>query len=174
MRKSGKRSVASRKSEDVACSSAKIRRRSHSDDEDRPTPRRKCCLTKCGKYLSLEDARAEFKAKNSRSRTAFAVEWRLGEGSVHRNCWDEIVKASRSRSKVKRSGNIILTDVEKRMIKEAARSVEFHDSSRQIAEEVADMIQSAEHCIAFTGAGVSTAAGIGDYRGKSGKWTEEE
>lgn len=39
------------------------------------------------------------------------------------------------------------------------------------AIRIARMLTSSRHCIAFTGAGISTAAGIGDYRGKQGKWT---
>ena len=39
------------------------------------------------------------------------------------------------------------------------------------AIRIARMLSSSQYCIAFTGAGISTAAGIGDYRGKLGKWT---
>ena len=33
------------------------------------------------------------------------------------------------------------------------------------------MLRASHHCVVFTGAGISTAAGIGDYRGITGKWT---
>jgi len=42
------------------------------------------------------------------------------------------------------------------------------------AQKVAALLQGATHVCAFTGAGISTSAGIGDYRGKQGKWTQEE
>ena len=42
------------------------------------------------------------------------------------------------------------------------------------AIRIARLIKNARHCIVFTGAGVSTAAGIGDFRGKAGKWTSND
>ena len=34
------------------------------------------------------------------------------------------------------------------------------------AKRAADSIRKSTHCVAFTGAGISTSSGIGDYRGK--------
>ena len=47
-------------------------------------------------------------------------------------------------------------------------------SLRSQAQELARLIGSAEHCIFVTGAGISTnpPAGLRDYRGPEGIWTE--
>ena len=53
------------------------------------------------------------------------------------------------------------------MIDDAADTAEFHDEWEKVKKEaarVADMITSSKYCVAFTGAGLSTSAGIGDYR----------
>ena len=40
--------------------------------------------------------------------------------------------------------------------------------------KLADRIAAAQHCVAFTGAGVSTLSGIRDFRGKNGLYTLPE
>ena len=98
-----------------------------------------------------------------------------GAARFHKSCWEEVLKASRARN-VKKA-KYKMSSEEKSMVKDAAKTVEYHDSVENIekkAKRIAELIQQAQHCIAFTGAGISTAAGIGDYRGKSGKWTEQD
>jgi mono-ADP-ribosyltransferase sirtuin 6 len=42
------------------------------------------------------------------------------------------------------------------------------------AGRVAALLKNAKHACVFSGAGISTAAGIGDFRGKTGKWTQDD
>jgi len=142
-----------------------------------------CCFRRCTKRSELlssneyvEIQAAIPKRGFSRILGACVVTWSdTGSARFHSRCWEDVLKTSRTRSTKKAVYKI--TAEEKMMIKDAAKTVEYHDSLEDIVKKakiVAKFILKSQHCIAFTGAGISTAAGIGDYRGKSGKWTEQD
>merc|ERR1719238_899637 len=57
---------------------------------------------------------------------------------------------------------------------DVARLAEFQDSFDDLEEKVqqlAVLVRDSRYTVLFTGAGVSTAAGVADYRGPSGCWT---
>eukprot|EP00026_Physarum_polycephalum_P013197 Phypoly_transcript_13574.p3 GENE.Phypoly_transcript_13574~~Phypoly_transcript_13574.p3 ORF type:complete len:125 (+),score=24.29 Phypoly_transcript_13574:48-422(+) len=54
---------------------------------------------------------------------------------------------------------------------------EIFDSDEDLEKKIhslATLIQKSTHLVAYTGAGISTAAGISDFRGPDGVWTREE
>lgn len=141
----------------------------------------RCCFNDCQLALIARcDARVEVRATIPKGGFSKSQKWKVkwksnGDAVFHRDCWDKLVKTSRLRNK--KRAPFVLSDVEKSLVKEALKTAEFHDSADSVNSEasiIADLIKNAEHCVAFTGAGISTSAGIGDYRGKAGKWTEED
>jgi hypothetical protein len=44
-------------------------------------------------------------------------------------------------------------------------------TTRRLGHEIAELIRAAKHVVVFTGAGVSTSAGVSDFRGAHGVWT---
>lgn len=59
---------------------------------------------------------------------------------------------------------------------DAKRVQEFNEASDEALEvkldQLADMVRRSKYTVFYTGAGMSTSAGIGDYRGPSGAWTQ--
>jgi len=158
-----------------------VTKRAKQDDSDSIT--RNCSFRNCpkdskfypwGKYVEVQAAvpKRGFSGIIGNCIVAWSDD---GAAQFHTSCWEEILKAARDRNtkKVKYK----MSSDERMMVKDAAKTAEYHDSVEDIeknAKRIAELIQQAQHCIAFTGAGISTAAGIGDYRGKSGKWTEQD
>lgn len=140
-----------------------------------------CSFSDC-KFSRITTSDARVEVRTSAPKGGFSklqnakVKWRRsGDAVFHRECWDIVVKTCRMRSK--KRAPFVLSTLEKTLVKEASKTAEFHDSLEIVTAEalrIASLIKNAKHCVAFTGAGISTSAGIGDYRGKSGKWTEED
>ncbi|KAK3091280.1 hypothetical protein FSP39_018569 [Pinctada imbricata] len=103
----------------------------------------------------------------------FAINWDdNGMATFHFNCWKIVRSSIRDTESTDR---LIVPELEKQMITEAMKTAELHNPYSIVkleAERICNMLNRSKYCIAFTGAGISTAAGIGDYRGITGKWTQ--
>lgn len=58
--------------------------------------------------------------------------------------------------------------------KEKEEYIEPNSTLLPKIKEIAKALKKANHCICFTGAGVSTSANIPDFRGPKGVWTKED
>ena len=137
-----------------------------------------CSLKSCGKAIDSHDQTlVEVKVGMNKTSQDFlskcVVRWHKvsGEAQFHGSCWTGLEKESRARGCRTRG----MSKEEKSLVREASETAEWHDSAVDLEREaarIARLLKQSSYCIAFTGAGISTSAGIGDYRGKDGKWTE--
>lgn len=67
---------------------------------------------------------------------------------------------------------IICRKAQRQKVKD--RVLEYEDPAHVLAEKckvLAEAVMKSNHLVVYTGAGISTAACIPDYRGKNGIWT---
>lgn len=74
-----------------------------------------------------------------------------GEAVFHRDCWTQLVQAAKATSAQK---TVDLNELEVRLIKEAKKTAEYHDSDTFIKDEanrIVRMVKQAKYPIFFTG-----------------------
>ena len=120
-----------------------------------------CSLLSCSRPpFGEDDDRVEAVCLPYKSRM---INWgERGDGVFHKDCWEETLRNARLRNPKRATMKIELS--EKAKIKEAAKTAEYFDSVTSLqhkAREIVQLILSSSHCVTFTGAGISTSAGIG-------------
>lgn len=129
-----------------------------------------CRRAACGAEVKASAARVEATVALAGSDGvggSGAVDWEDGADlTFHHECWQALVAEGPK-----------LDARDSRLLRQAGDTLEKFDAADDFAEKArraADILSRSKTAIAFTGAGLSTSAGLGDYRGKRGKWTLED
>lgn len=134
----------------------------------------RCCFVECADDASLLDSghvAVEIADAVATAAPPTVVHWQQGTGQAvfHPACWGSIVQRVRAQRRAR--------SAEWRALAQSAEVAEHHAAPAQVAQaasKVAALLRDAKgRAVVFSGAGISTAAGVGDYRGKGGKWTKE-
>ncbi|RUS89705.1 hypothetical protein EGW08_002523 [Elysia chlorotica] len=113
-------------------------------------------------YIQLRNAKTELREKVRK------VSEVLRKPEHERSCADKAL--------VTKNPEIVKTSQKnaQRLKENKDRLLEIEDEPTILAEKcerLADLIKMSEHVVVYTGAGISTAASIPDYRGPNGVWT---
>ncbi|KXS19559.1 DHS-like NAD/FAD-binding domain-containing protein [Gonapodya prolifera JEL478] len=146
-----------------------------------------CCFVPCGRPLrygveAISQGRiAPRDVKKARKFPQdLDIRWADdGSAKLHTRCWEEalahaekvVAKGGRRTRTAMTAGDTFCAG----LVIEADDTIETFDAQESVLEgaaKAAELIQEHENIMFFTGAGLSTSAGIGDYRGLYGKWSE--
>ena len=120
-----------------------------------------CCDPTCGKAVTQEDSYVRVRFDHG-DHLPFETT-PSGVAVFHETCWQTQLTAKQRTLRA--------------ILREANELAEFFDSRARMEESVdhvVELLACSKHAVLFSGAGISTSAGIGDFRGLFGQWTQDE